>query len=119
MSEQDTDQALVRIFSRIDKIALGAAVGVLGGVMVFLATMILVVRGGEIVGPNLGLLANYFPGYTVTSTGAFVGLFYGFVFGSALGFFFAALRNGLIFVYMAMIRARAERRSLDDFLDHL
>ena len=71
------------------------------------------------VGPNLGLLVNYFPGYAVTATGAFVGLFHGLLYGSVLGFGFAAVRNGLIFVYMATIRARAERRSLDDFLDHL
>ncbi len=118
MSDQDPDEVLIRIFARVDKIALGAAVGVLSGLILFSATMILAVRGGETVGPNLGLLVNYFPGYTVTPTGALVGLFHGFLLGSVLGFGFAALRNGLIFVYMATIRARAEHRSLDGFLDH-
>jgi hypothetical protein len=85
----------------------------------FGATLILVLKGGDHVGHNLGLLGHYFIGYDVSAPGVFVGLFYGFLSGFMLGFLFAALRNTLIALYAAGIRARQELTSLDDFLDHM
>jgi len=64
----------------------------LGGGL-FLATIILVAKGGPNVGQHLQLLANYFPGYRVTVLGSFVGFVYGFVTGYAIGRFVGFIYN--------------------------
>lgn len=70
---------------RLNSKAWGIATGLLAGLSLFVATLFLVVKGGENVGQHLGLLAVYFPGYRVTVLGAFVGFIYLFVVGYALG----------------------------------
>src|SRR5215469_8062603 len=60
------DEAVAQVFLRIDRVALGLSMGVLGGLGLFFATLFLVLAGGPVVGPTLGLLAQYFPGYSVT-----------------------------------------------------
>ena len=65
--------------------AWGVSVGLLCGMALFLATLILVLKGGANVGQHLGLLSVYLPGYRVTVLGAFVGFIYLFVIGYALG----------------------------------
>jgi hypothetical protein len=65
--------------------AWGIAFGLLCGLGLFAATLILVLKGGENVGEHLGLLAAYLPGYRVTVVGAFLGFVYLFVIGYALG----------------------------------
>lgn len=74
-------QAVLRLNAR----AWGISFGLLGGLGLFLATMILVIKGGVHVGEHLGLLAVFFPGYRVTAAGAFVGFVYGFVTGYGVG----------------------------------
>lgn len=73
----------------------GIALGLLSGVGLFLATLLLVIRGGDVVGPHLGLLSVYFPGYSVTWLGAFVGFIYAFVVGYAVGRTIATVYNKL------------------------
>ena len=48
--------------------------GLLGGVLLWLATAVLLLKGGEDVGMHLGLLRCLSPGYGVTWTGAWIGL---------------------------------------------
>ncbi len=74
-----------RAVVRLNVQAWGISFGLLIGLGLMLATLVLVVRGGPDVGQHLGLLANYFPGYRVTTLGAFVGFVYGFVLGYILG----------------------------------
>lgn len=64
---------------------LAIVIGSMSGAVLFLATVWLLIRGGEEVGPHLSLLGNYFPGYSVTWPGAFIGLVWGLVVGAALG----------------------------------
>lgn len=101
------DRLLLATFARVDAVALGAAFGVVAGGAVFLATAILLLRGGEPVGPNLALLGQYFIGYTVTPAGSLVGLAYGAAGGFVLGWCAAMLRNVLVAVYLRMIGARS------------
>lgn len=61
------------------------AMGTMGGLVLFLATAWLLIRGGQNVGATLGLLSHYFPGYSVTWPGAFVGLGYGVLAGGLTG----------------------------------
>ncbi len=77
--------AVRRAVVRLNAQAWGIAFGLLVGIGLLVATLILVARGGEDVGQHLGLLANYFPGYRVTALGAFVGFVYGFVLGYIVG----------------------------------
>lgn len=65
--------------------AWGVATGLLAGLALFFATILLVIKGGPSVGAHLGLLAQYLPGYSVTTVGAFIGFIYLFVLGYALG----------------------------------
>lgn len=81
----EENRELRRAIRRLNAQAWGVSFGVLFGLGLFVATMILVLRGGPNVGQHLSLLAVYFPGYRVTAAGAFVGFIYAFVLGYALG----------------------------------
>jgi hypothetical protein len=108
------EEELRRVFLRVDRVALGFATGVLGGVGLFVATLALVLMGGPVVGPTLGLLGQYFPGYSVTPLGSAVGLLYGFTSGFVSGWLFAVLRNAIMFICLvAIYRAWQLRRILD------
>lgn len=82
---------------RLNARAWGIAVGLLAGGGLFLATAILVMRGGPSVGQHLQLLSAFFPGYRVTWPGAFIGLVYGFVLGYAIGRVIGGVYNRLAF----------------------
>lgn len=84
-SETPTTAELESAILRLNARAWGWAFGLLFGSGLFLATMILVLKGGENVGQNLSLLAVYFPGFRVTVGGAFIGFVYAFVVGYASG----------------------------------
>jgi hypothetical protein len=116
-SPSDPGALLIKSFARLNKTALGTAIGVLFGLFLFTATLILVAKGGDRIGPNLGLLSQFFKGYTVTLSGSFVGLFYGFVTGFALGWSVAFLRNLVIWVYLQSIRLKARLSALEEFID--
>ena len=72
------------------------AFGLLCGLALFFATVLLLVRGGSNVGAHLSLLRVYFPGYSVTWLGSLIGFVYAFVGGYALGRTVAAIYNRLI-----------------------
>lgn len=108
---------LAEIFSRVDGVALGIATGTVTGLLLALATLFLVLKGGPVVGPNLGLLAQFLPGYTVTGAGSLLGLFYGLTAGYLAGWGFALLRNAALFLSMAVLRRRAQLRLLKRFLE--
>ena len=74
----------------------GIAIGLLFGLGLLLATVVLVAKGGPHPGPHLDLLSIYFPGYRVTWTGAGIGFVYGFVVGYAMGRTIATIYNRLL-----------------------
>jgi hypothetical protein len=80
---------------RIQEQGWGIAFGLIAGLGLFVATNILVLRGGAVVGPRLGLLALYFPGYSVTFLGSVIGFVYAFVGGYAVGRGIATIYNRL------------------------
>lgn len=90
------DQDLQRAVARLNARAWGITVGLLLGLGLFIATNILVLKGGEQVGPHLGLLGIYFPGYRVTFVGSLVGFVYAFVLGYALGRLIGTVYNRLV-----------------------
>jgi hypothetical protein len=112
-------KALAQAFAKLDRFALGLSTGMISGVVLFLATLVLVLKGGDVVGPTLGLLEEFFYGYSVTLAGSLLGFGYGFVTGFIAGWSFAVLRNAAVFFYMALIRRRAERLLLRNFLEYV
>ena len=89
-------RAVEAVLVRLNERAWGLAFGLLCGLGLFLATAILVIRGGATVGPHLGLLGIYLRGYEVTWPGAIVGLVYGLVLGYLAGWAISALYNRLV-----------------------
>ncbi len=84
--------AVVRMRARI----MATVFATVGGTGVFVATAWLVLRGGADVGKHLSLLRHYFPGYSVTWLGAFIGFFWGALFAGALGFAVAWIYNQVV-----------------------
>jgi protoporphyrinogen oxidase len=113
------EEVFANAFAKLDRLALGLSMGVIGGLLLFVATLALVIKGGEVVGPNLQLLENYFPGYSVTALGSLVGLIYGFLAGFVAGWGFAFLRNITVFFYTARLSGQAERLLLRNFLEYV
>ena len=116
--EEVLEGALTQVFLKLDRVAMGLSVGMASGALLFLATLALVLKGGPMVGPTLGLLGQYFPGYTVTGPGSVLGLLYGFVSGFVVGWAFAFLRNATVFLYMAVVHRRAELQALRRLLEY-
>lgn len=111
--------ALARVFLKLDRVAFGFSLGTVAGAFLCLGTLALVLKGGRVIGPNLQLLNQYFPGYRVTLAGSMVGLLYGFASGFVVGWVFALLRNATVFLYMAGVRRQAERGALKRLFDYL
>lgn len=92
-----THQTVQASLLRLNARAWGIATGLLLGGGLFLATVVLVIRGGPTVGQHLGLISVFFPGYQVTWLGAFIGFVYAFVLGYALGRVIGSVYNRLAF----------------------
>ena len=87
------DYQLRSTLLRLNGRAWGISVGLILGLGLFLATNVLVLRGGEIVGPHLALLGVYLPGYRVSLAGSLIGFVYAFVIGYGLGRLISGVYN--------------------------
>ena len=101
-------RAIEKAYARYDAKALGVALGAVIGVGLFLATAVLLLKGGEDVGANLSLLGNFFLGFEVTWRGAFVGLVEGGVGGFLFGFLLAKAINATIGFHERSLMRRLE-----------
>ena len=93
--EQNAKEAYSATLLRLNARAWGIAVGLVFGMGLFLATMVLLMKGGFEVGAHLGLLGKLLPGYSVTVGGAFIGFGYAFVIGYAIGRIIGSVYNAL------------------------
>lgn len=89
----EQEAALGRAVARLRAGVLAIVFGLVAGATLWVATVWLVLRGGRNVGEHLGLLRFYFPGYTVTWLGAFVGFAYAALAGAVTGFLVAWIYN--------------------------
>jgi hypothetical protein len=112
------DELIVKTLAKLDSIALGISVGTLFALIIFLATNILIFKGGEVIGPNLALLSQFFIGYKVTFAGSLIGLLYGFVSGFILGWLIAFLRNSVVAFYLLLLKLKNRVSAVNDFIDH-
>ena len=110
---------LLLAFGPLHRRALGFAVGVVMGGLLFLATLVVMLRKGVDNTIELELLNQFFWGYSVSPVGAFIGLLWGFTTGFVLGWTLAVLRNLIVWVWLTAVRSRAEMDQYSDFLDHL
>jgi hypothetical protein len=117
--EQVVEKVLAKVFEKVDPVAAGVSSGLLCGSLLFLATLFLVLKGGPLVGPNLSLLQQYFPGYSVTVVGSLLGLVYGCLMGFLAGGAFARAGNMATLLYMAIIRRRMTLSALRGVLDEI
>lgn len=93
--EQNAKEAYSATLLRLNARAWGIAVGLVFGLGLFLATVVLLMKGGLEVGAHLGLLGKLLPGYSVTVGGAFIGFGYAFVIGYAIGRIIGSVYNAL------------------------
>ncbi|HET9530194.1 MAG TPA: hypothetical protein VFQ92_07580, partial [Blastocatellia bacterium] len=118
-SEILPDEIIDAAFARLDPLALGVAIGVVFGIGIFLATAVLLLKGGRVVGPTLSLLSNYLIGFEVSWAGAFIGLVEAGAGGFVFGYLAASLRNLGMAAYASLLRRRAEAEANRNLLEKL
>ena len=71
---------LLKTAIRFNARILGLTAGTLAAVVIYIATQASIVKWGDDSGGYLGLLAIFFPGYSVSSAGAWIGAFWAFIY---------------------------------------
>lgn len=95
-SQRAEAQLLRQAVARLRASIMAIVFGLTCGTALFVATVWLVIKGGPVVGPHLGLLGNYLPGYTVTWGGAFIGFLEASLGGALVGYAIAFVYNRLV-----------------------
>lgn len=113
------EEAIIRAFARLDKLAFALSLGTASGLAVFFATIFLLLKEGTQADKYLGLLNQYFAGYTISVEGAFVGLGYSFFWGFIFGWLFAYLRNFFTGIFIFKIKRERELSSFKNFIDYI
>ncbi len=113
------ERVIEAAFAHLDPIALGAAFGIVSGLSLFLATAVLLLKGGPLVGKNLALLGQYLFGFRPTWGGALLGLLEAGLGGFAFGYVVAGLRNWGLAAYAVLLRRRAAAEARRDLLDRV
>ena len=110
-SNKNVDKAvLMAAFARMDVVALAVALGCVIGLLMFVVTVTLLLKGappGGHIGPHLGTLGIYLRGYSVTWSGSIVGAAYGGFIGATIGFCIATLWNFTHYIYVTLVALRA------------
>jgi hypothetical protein len=87
------EQLVLTRLLRLNATVQGIVTGTIVGLGVFIATNWLLLKGGEVVGPHLALLGQFFIGYDVTFGGSLIGLVYGFLTGFIVGYSVSTMYN--------------------------
>jgi uncharacterized membrane protein len=90
------DREVRRAVARLKAGILGLVFGLIFGIGLFAMTAILLIESGPNMGYHLGLLGNYFIGYTVTWKGAFIGFFWAFAVGVVIGWSIGIIYNRIV-----------------------
>lgn len=100
----DDEEKLFGAVVRLNAKVLGLALGILFGLVIFVATNWLVIRGEYItasgeryeVGRHLQLLSQFFIGYRVSFVGSIIGFLYGFALGTLGGALIGWIYNAIV-----------------------
>ena len=117
--EKVYEDVLSMAFRKLDPRAFGMALGVMSGLLLCFATLIVVNNNLNNVAAKMLLLGQFFPGYSVTFQGSAIGLAYGLLIGFLIGWGFAFIRNAVFIISMAIMHRRAELQLLRKILDFL
>jgi hypothetical protein len=110
--------ALIEVaFARIDPVALGAALGLVSGLGLFIATLLLLLQEGPRTGETLALLRHYFFGFNITWSGSLIGLAQASLGGFLMGYLLAWTRNWGLYTYAKMAKRRADAEARRTLLD--
>ena len=90
------DERLIHAFVILNAKILGLILGIIFGLIIFVATNWLVLKGGVVVGPHLELLGQFFLGYRVSFLGSIIGFFWGFAVGSLCGSMIGWIYNRIV-----------------------
>src|SRR5262244_1613829 len=90
------EQVVLTRLLRLNATVQGFVTGLVAGLGVFIATNWLVLKGGDVVGPHLSLLGQFFIGYEVTFVGSLVGFAYAFVVGFVTGYAVTRIYNYIV-----------------------
>jgi hypothetical protein len=103
VAKLENEEKLLSSILRLNTKFLGLALGLIMGLVVFLATNWLLIKGGHIgpsgeyvVGPHLQLLSQFFIGYRVSFFGSIIGFFYGFAIGTMAGSAIGLIYNKIV-----------------------
>lgn len=105
-------------FAPLHKAAFGVATGVAGAILMAALTIATLLSARARAFP-LGLLGQYFTGYSVTWGGVLVGALWGFAVAFVGGWFIAFCRNLALAIVAFTYRTRAELDQTREFLDHI
>ena len=104
------EEKLLRGILRLNAKIVGLVLGILMGLIVFIATNWLLIKGGpttpdghHIVGPHLQLLSQFFIGYRVSFLGSIIGFFYWFALGTLCGSAIGWIYNKMVDLKMGSI----------------
>lgn len=106
MSEASEERLILTAIARLRAGIMAIACGLVAGTALLVATLWLVIRGGENVGQHLGLLGHFLPGYRVSWGGSLLGMIYGLLVGGAVGW-------SLVLVYNRILDLRYRHRRTD------
>ena len=98
---ESLDHEVRRAVARLKAGILGIVFGLIFGFGLFAMTAILLIENGANTGYHLGLLGNYFIGYEVTWTGAFIGFLWAFAVGAAIGWSIGIIYNRIVAIRSA------------------
>lgn len=96
--ERAEEELIRRAVLRLNGTVLGIVLGAIAALILFVSTNWLVLKGGDVVGPHLGLLSQFFIGYSVTFTGSLIGAAYAFAIGFLGGLFVGWVYNTVVFL---------------------
>jgi hypothetical protein len=106
--EKTLEKVVLTRLLRLNAMVQGIVTGIVAGVGIFIATNWLVLKGGDVVGPHLGLLDNFFIGYQVSFFGSLIGFVYGFLTGFITGYVVARIYNWIVGLRQAKPSTTAE-----------
>ena len=81
----NAELSLLRVLIRMNTAIMAALGALFGGAGLWLATAILLMRGGDDIGRHLSLLSIFLPGYEVSWDGALIRAFWGALIGATSG----------------------------------
>jgi hypothetical protein len=113
------DEVIEAAFAKLDPVALGIAAGIVTGVGLFFVTAVLLMKGGPVVGPMLSLLHHYLFGFSVSWSGAMIGVAQVGFWGFALGCACASCRNWGLILYAKYARWRRSVEARRHLLDKI